>query len=165
MHSVWVLPGTKNYCGQVGLSLIKSMCSMEAPLCDAVKHIYRSLLPTFFSPTFHLYDKMPAPCSVNNSLLTDSSRIMTVGKRVRWAGTGGDNWAPQSHHDSCRLHSILSLTLSGRPTCAKACMLMSCRKDEGGRTVGQDHIALVLGRKATWSLAVADQAPLTSPTQ
>lgn len=69
--------------GQVGASLIKSMCSTEAPLCNAIKQVYRSQLPTFFSPTFHLCDKMPSPHSENNSPLTDSSGIMTVGKRVR----------------------------------------------------------------------------------
>lgn len=102
--------------GQVGASLIKSMCSTEAPLCNAIKQVYRSQLPTFFSPTFHLCDKMPSPRSENNSPLTDSSRIMTVGKRVRWEGMGGNNLAPQSHHAGCRLPSILSLTLPGRRT-------------------------------------------------
>lgn len=102
--------------GQVGVSLIKSMCSVEAPLCNAIKQVYRPLLPTFFFTTFHLYDKMPSPWSEHNSLPTDSSRITTVGKRVRWEGMGGNIQAPQSHHGSHRLQSILSLTLLGRQT-------------------------------------------------
>lgn len=69
--------------GQVGVSLIKNMCSTEAPLCNAIKQVYRPPLPTFFSSTFHLYDKMPSPWSEHNSLPADSSRITTVGKRLR----------------------------------------------------------------------------------
>lgn len=102
--------------GQVGVSLIKSMCSTEAPLCNAIKQVYRPPLPTFFFPTFHLYDKMPSRWSEHNSLPTDSSRITTVGKRVRWDRMGGDNWGPQSHHGSRRLQSVLSYTLLGRRT-------------------------------------------------
>lgn len=102
--------------GQAGVSLIKSMCSTEAPLCNAIKQVYRPPLPTFFFPTFHLYDKMPSPWSDHNSRPADSSRITTVGKRVRWERMGGNNWAPQSHHGSRRLQSILSLTLLGRRT-------------------------------------------------
>ncbi len=100
--------------GQVGVSLIKSMCSTEAPFCNAIKQVYRPPLPTFFFPTFHLYDKMPSPWSEHNSPPADSSRITTVGKRVRWEGMGGNNWAPQSHHGGHRLQSIL--TLLGRRT-------------------------------------------------
>lgn len=150
--------------GQVGVSLIKSMCSSEAPLCNAIKQVYRPPLPTFFFPTFHLYDKMPSPWSENNSLLADSSRITTVGKRVRWEGMGGNNWSPQSHHGSHRLQSILSL-LAGRQS-ATACMLISCGRDEGERTVGQDRMAWALGRKATWSHSCLCSPGVShSPTQ
>lgn len=107
--------------GQVGVSLIKSMCSTEAPGCNAIKQVYRPPLPTFFFLTFHLYDKMPSPWSEHNSLPADSSRITTVRKRVRWEGMGGSNEAPQSHHGSRRLQSILSLTLLGRRTQQRAC--------------------------------------------
>lgn len=68
------------------------MCSTEAPLCDAIKQVYRPQLPTFFSTTFHLYDKMPSPCPENKSPLADSSGIMTVGKQARCAEMEGDNY-------------------------------------------------------------------------
>lgn len=122
--------------GQVGVSLIKSMCSTEAPRCNAIKQVYRPPLPTFFFPTFHLYDKMPSPRSEHNSPPADSSRITTVGKRARWEGMGGNNWAPQSHHGSRRLQSILSLTLLGRRT---ACNSVHADQlwERGGRKDGR----------------------------
>lgn len=117
LTALWLLDVQRKVAqGQVGVSLIKGMCSIEAPLRNALKQVYRPPLPTFFSPTFHLFDKMPSPSSQHNSLPADSFRITTVWKRVRWERMGGKNWAPQSHHGSRRLQSILSLTLLGRRT-------------------------------------------------
>lgn len=127
------------------------MCSVEAALCNAIKQVYRPPLPTFFFPTFHLHDKMPSAWSEHNSLPTDSSRIMTVGKRVRWEGMGGNNWAPQSHHGSCRLQSILSLTLLGRRTACNrlhADQLWERERDEGGRTAGKGSYGPGPGKKS-----------------
>lgn len=134
--------------GQVGASLIKSMCSTEAPLCNAIKQVYRSQLPTFFSPTFHLCDKMPSPRSENNSPLTDSSGIMTVGKRVRWEGMGGNNLAPQSHHAGCRLPSILSLTLPGRRTACRSVHADQLWERWGRKDGRTDSCSLGLGKKS-----------------
>lgn len=55
--------------GQVGVSLIKSMCSTEAPPCNAIKHVYSPPLHTFFffPPSFHPFDKMPSRWSEHNS--------------------------------------------------------------------------------------------------
>lgn len=167
MPLCWLDVQLKGAQGQVGASLIKSMCSTEAPLCNAIKQVYRSQLPTFFSPTFHLCDKMPSPCSENNSPLTDSSRIMIMGKRVRWEGMGGNNLAPQSHHAGCRLPSILSVTLPGRRTACsmqrRACWLVVGKMSKKG---WQDRIL----RPGPWeekppdpTAAGAAQAPLTIP--
>ena len=123
--------------GHVGVSLIKTMCSAEAPLWNAIKQFYRPPLPTFFFSTFHLYDKMPSPRSEHISPPTDSSRIMS-GRGWRWGGRGEvttgllkvimaaiDYWV-----------SSPSLFMAGRER-ATACMLISRGRDEGRRAAGR----------------------------
>lgn len=137
------------------------MCSIEALLSNAIKQVYRSQLPTFFSSTLHLYDKMPSPFPENNSQLTDSSGIMTVGKRVRCAEMGGDNWAPQSHCDGRRLQSILFLTA---PWQVHRVNWHACWSVEGkiGKE-GQGNRIALLGSKEEKLPDHAAQAPLSCP--
>ncbi|KAK2862457.1 hypothetical protein Q5P01_001990 [Channa striata] len=80
---------------------------------------------------------MPSPWSEHNSPSTDSSRITTVGKRLRLS--------------ACR---------------ATACMLISCGRDKEERTAGQGRMAQARGGEATRSCSRrCSPGASDSPTQ
>lgn len=61
----------------------------------------------------------------------------------------GGNWAPQSHHGSCRLQSILSLTPAGRRA-----VCSSVHADQLVREKGPDRMAEALCRNLISQLLV-----------
>lgn len=61
------------------VSLIKTMCSTEVPLCHVIKQVYRALLPALLFLSFHLYDKVPSPWSEYNSPLQTAPGLWVWG--------------------------------------------------------------------------------------
>lgn len=137
--------------GQVGVWLIKSMCSTEVPLCNAIKQVYRPRCPHSFSLLFISMTKCPLPGqSITLPPLTAPGlQLWGRGRAEReWKVTTGLLKVIMSLVDYRA--SSPSLFLAGGQ-CATACMLISPARDKGGRAVGRDHMAWALGRKAIWS--------------
>lgn len=151
--------------GQVGVWLIKSMCSKEAALCNAIKQVYRPPLATFFFPAFHHMTK----CPLSGQSIT-LYPLTAPGLRL-W----GRGWGERVRKVKTGLLKVImavvdyrvsspSLFLAGGQR-ATECMLISCGREKGGKMAGQDHMAWALGRKATWSNSywATAQTPLTLP--
>lgn len=135
------------------------MCSIEEPLCNAIKQVYRPPLPTSFSPLLVSMTKYPLP---GQSIIL--CPLTAPGLRL-W----GQEWGDRKWEVTGPLKVIMavvdyrvsspSLPLAGEQ-CAAACMLISCGRGEGERT---GSYGWGPARESDLTAAGAAQAPLTLP--
>lgn len=128
--------------GQVGVSLIKSMCSTEAPPCNAIKHVYSPPLHTFFFSPRLFIPLTKCPLAGQSITLPAPWQLQDYS-----SGIESEVRYPHGSSKSSRQYSLPSLFLAGAHAC------WSVVGAGLGIEEGRDRMAGVLRRTATWSLS------------